>query len=395
MKRIVIVIAVICAAAIIIPTVSHAAVTPYFIAINDTLLPFNDDTMPYISGGEILVPHWIFGDDVGVWSVAVEELERVRVYRSDRKYVDFYIKDGIAEDQDGNILQWPAARRVGSRFYVPLRYICDFFGLTYDIFEVSRDIIPQEQMRIIRIRPEGYSGLNAETFIGVYRNSLRDAYNDYNAPPSTQPPSPSIMPSDETPSPSPSPSPTPIIEIPPSFSDVTIHHSFYNISAGGMDVILELLDAIAASDYRFCFFVNVDDIRNNAGLIRRVSGNGHAIGIWLTEGTYSEYIETSALLFEATKIKTVLVSGEFEEEPAFIATGEQEVVFWGTSQSVFYDDTFLVEEVTAMISQESGARQNLISSCTENTALMLSGILSYLREYEYSIAGITETTEPV
>ena len=400
--KIAVVIVVICVAAVFMPIISNAAVSPYFMAVNDTLLPFNEDTMPYISGGEILVPHWIFDDSLGVWSVAAEELERVRVYRGDR-YVDLYTKNGVAENQDGEILAWPAARRVGGRFYVPLRHLCEFFGLTYDIYMVSREIIPEEQMRVIRIRPEGYSGLDEINFFGIYKNALSTAYYGYYAslpspqitsPPSSSSSSPSPPPESPSESPDETP-PPPVVEIPPSFSDVTIHHSFYGISTGGTDVILELLDANAASDYRFCFFVSADDIRKDAGLIRRISGSGHAIGIWLSEGTYSEYLETSALLFEAAKIKTVLVSTDREEDPAFTADGDQEIIFWGTSQSLVYDDTLSVDEVTAMISRESGVRQNLISSCSENTALMLSGILSYLREFEYSIMGITETVAPV
>ena len=159
-------------------------------------------------------------------------------------------------------------------------------------------------------------------------------------------------------------------------------------------MIMELLDAYAMPEYRFCFFVCEDDVMRDAGLIRRLSASGHAVGIWLTEGTYDEYMKTSALLFEAAKVKTVLVSAGSEVELDFRITDDNGIVFWDTSQSLAYDDSLSVDEVTEMISQESGARQNLISSCSENTALMLSGILSYLREYEYTVASINETVKP-
>ena len=384
-KRILAMIVVICIAAALTPITSRAAVTPYFIAVNDVLLPFNDDTMPYVTGGEIFVPRRIF-EGVGVFSVASEELERVRIYTGASRYVDFYTARSLVEDQDGNVLPWPAARRVGSRFYVPLRQVCDFFGLTYEEVEVSRDIISQEQMWLIRIRQrEGASGFNGPTFVVMNRSAIRNAYNEYHALP---PPTPAAPPDVALPSP-------PTVEPPPKYNDVTIHHSFYNISAGGTNVILELLDASAAPDYRFCFFVSADDIIKDAGLIRRISGSGHTIGIWLTEGTYNEYLRTSALLYEAAKIKTLLVSADSETEHAFMKAGEHGVIFWETSQSLIYDDTFSVDAVTAMLPQESGARLNLIASCLENTALMLSGILLFLRQNEYSVMGITETTAPI
>jgi hypothetical protein len=71
------------------------------------------------------------------------------------------------------------------------------------------------------------------------------------------------------------------------------------------------------------------------------------------------------------------------------------LIFWDTSESLVYDDTLSVDSVTDMIPTESGARQNLISSCSENIRPMLSGILSYLREKEYSVVSITETVFPL
>ena len=383
-------IAVIClAAALLIPGVSRAAMsqTPHFMAVNDKLLPYNTETMPYVVGSVYYVPYEIFGE-AKVWSAAAEELDRICMYRGD-VIVDFHVGRGVTEDRNGNILQWPAARRIGNRFYVPLRNVCEYFGLTYEILDIGRDIIPQEQMRLIRIRSAtGTDGLNNATFMGMNTDVIRNYYNAYftPAPPVTVSP----------PSQGETPSPPPTLEPPPTYQGVTIHHSFYNISSGGVDVILELLDAIAAPAYRFCFFVSAEDIIQNAALIRRIAGSGHAIGVWLTEGTYDEYLLTSALLYEAAKVKTLLVSADNELETVSVeAVGADRIIYWETMQSLIYDDTLSVIEVTDMLPQESGARQNLISSCSENTALMLSGILSYLREHEYSIVGITETIRPI
>ena len=386
-KKIAAAIIIVCIIAALMPTTSHAAVTPFFMGVNDTLLPFSNDTMPYVVGGEIFVPHGIFSG-VDVHSVASEALERVRIYRGASRHIDFFTGRGVTEDQDGNTLQWPSARRVGSRFYVPLRQVCEFFELTYEILDIGRDIIAQEQMRVIRIRPrEGFTGYNGPTFVGSNRNAIRAAYNEYYGI-SLSPSPPATSPMETTPSP-------PVVELPPSYNDVTIYHSFYNISAGGTEVILELLEASASPDYRFCFFVSADDIKENAGLIRRISGSGHAIGIWLTKGTYNEYYETSALLFEAAKIKTVIVSANSNIEQLFTRADDHGIVFWKMSRSFVYDDTYSVDEVTDMIPQHSGSRQNLFSSCSENMALMLSGILSFLSENEYSVVRITETVTPV
>jgi len=384
-KKIVTVILVICMAVIYMPVVSRAAISPHFIGVGNTLLPFNDDTMPYVANNVLYVPFWIFSE-AGIWSIGATELERVRIYKSDR-HVDFYAATGVTEDQNGNTLQWPAPRIVGKRFYVPLTYVCDFFGLTYRALDIGRDIIPQEQMRIIRIMPaEGFTGLNDQTFISVHRSTIIAAYNSYYPPPPPESP--------PTASPWIPPTPPVIVEPPPKYNDVTIYHSFYDISADGIDVIMELLEASRAPDYRFCFFVSADDIREDAGLIRRIASSGHAIGIWLKKGTYDEYLETSAMLFEAAKIVTLLVAADGEAEDMFVIPDDKGIIFWRMSQSFMYDDTLSVDEVKDMITCEHCNRQNLISSCSVNTALMLSGVLSHLREFEYSIGRITETVDP-
>ena len=385
-RRIIVIIVVICLAAVFMPTVSYAAITPYFMAVNDTLLPFNDDTMPFVSGGVIYVPYKMFFD-AGVWSVAAEDMERARLYRGN-KGLDFYTSSGLTQDQNGNTLYWPAARRIGSRFYVPLYQVCEFFDLmTPQIIDIPSSIIPEEQMRVIRIRSA--EGLNDPTFVGLNRDEIRAAYDAYFGPHIQ--PSPSDLP-DNSPGETPSP---PIEEPPETYQDVTIYISFNNISAGGSDVLLELLDANAESDYKFCFFVNEDDVNNDPGLIRRIYACGHTIGIWLKTGTVAEYKKTSALLFEAAKVKTVLASTGRISDNAMAALRAGGIVLWGAGQSLVYDDTLSVAEVTEMIPKESGARLNLMSSCSENAALMLSGILSYLRENEYTIERIKETVEPV
>ena len=368
---------------VFIPTVSNAVITPnYFIAVNDTLLPFGTDNMPYISSGEIFVPDKVL-EGLGVYPISSVDWEFIRLYRGVSRYVDFYIASGIIEDQDGKTLYWPSARRVNRRFYVPLRQICDYFSLTYDIIEVPRDIIANEQMWIIRIISN--ASINNPTFVSLNRNLLRNAYNEYYAPePTPLPPPPGTT-----------PAPPPPVEPPPNFSDVTIHLSFYGVSEESATGILDLLDIQAAYGYHSCFFVDAGDIRDNPGLIRRISGSGHTIGILLTEGTYEQYLEASALLFEVAKIKTVIVLADEAVLTDRSVTDESELILWESSQSLIDYETQSVETITAAFPQASGARQNLVFSCSENAAAILPGIISYLRETHYIIERITETVTPL
>ena len=375
-KRIMAILIALCLAAAFMPTVSKAAITPYFMAVNDMLLPFNESTMPFVSGGDIFVPAKVF-EDVDLYSIGSESLEFVRLYGGSSKYVDFHTGRRVTEDQDGRTLRWPSARRIGSRFYLPLHHVCQYFGLSYRIIEIPRDIIEDQQMYVVRIVSDAM--FNDPTFVGINRGPIRAAYNEYFAPPPTGAP----------------PSPPPTVEPPPSYVDVTIHLSFFNLSAGFADGILDLLDIQDEAGFHSCFFVTGADIAGDPGLIRRISGSGHTIGIWLEEGTLSEYVETSAMLFEAAKIRTVIVSaGEAAGQAAAMAE-ENRLAFWDCAESMIDYEDQSVALITGEIPTEEGARKILLFSCSESAASILPGVYSFLQANEFTVLKITETVEPI
>jgi hypothetical protein len=366
----------------LMPTVSHAAIAPYFVAVNDTLLPFATDTMPYISSGEFFVPVKVL-EGLGVFSFSSNVSEFVRLYRGVSRYVDFYTATRVTEDQDGNTLYWPSARRIGNRFYVPLRQSCDYFSMTYDIIEVPHEIISNEKMWIIRIASG--ASFNNPTFVSLNKNTLRTMYNEYYAP--VVPPS---APTVDVTAP-----PPPTVEPPPDYSSITIHLSFFDISGDNAGGILDLLDIQAAFGYHSCFFVNSGDIRENAGLIRRISASGHTIGIMLAEGTYEEYLETSELLFEAAKIKTILVSTDesiLADKTLMEGSG---LILWENPENIADHENQSVEGIIDTIPKESGQRRNLMFSCSEGTAAILPGIISFLMENGYTIERVSETVKPL
>ena len=375
-RKIAVLLAVLCLAVAFDPGVSHAAITPAFVAVNDTFLPFSEEYMPFVVGGQIFMPVNVFAE-LSIYPIGDAEEERVLLYKGAR-YLDFSTRSGQSEtrDQDRNLLAWPHARRIGNRFYVPLRQVADFFGLTIELHETSRDIIPQQQVLVVRIVSS--RSLNIQSLIGLNRNALRTAYNEYYAPPSP-------MPGEDE--------PPPPVEEPPDYSSILIHLSFYDISAGSAEWILDMLDIQAAFGYHSCFFVNARDIFYDPGLIRRISGAGHSLGIWLEEGTYEEYMSTSALLFEAVKIRTVLVSGT-EEAHSVMAEGEKNgLILWASSHNHGFYDDLSAPEINDMIPREDGARYSLMFSCSENAVSELPGVISFLRNYGFALERITETVE--
>jgi len=370
-----------------VPTITQAAITPHFVMVNETLLPFNEDTMPMLVRGEIFIPVGVLRA-LEIWSVGNEEDERVRVWRGVR-YVDFYTRSGEtrAVDQDGVDLGWPAARRIGRRFYIPLHQICEFFGLSYQSLAIPSDIISERHMSVVRI--VSGSLINGPSAIGMNRTEIRDAFIEYFATPAQSPtpqPPPPIV--EDTP-------PPPVEEQPPDYSDVTIYLSFYDISAGGAPIILDLLDIRAESGLYASFFVCSADIMYNPGLVRRMVGTGHTIGIWLNEGSFEEYLYVSALLFEAAKVRTVIVSASEASEMARETANAHGLIFWETENSLIDHSSRSFQAITSAIPRGTGDRMNLMFSSSEEGASMLMPVYSFLREYLFNIGRITETVPPI
>ena len=398
MKKFITACVVLCLILLLVPPVSRASVTPYFVAANDTLLPFGEDTMPYISGGEMFVPDTIFSE-CDVWSLRSVEKEMVQLYGGG-KHMYFSTSQNTTTDQEGNAISCSPAKRIGRRFYVPLMSVCEYFGLTCsELIEVPRDIIPNEQMYVLRVKSNAV--FNDKTFVGINRAALASSYNAYFAPP----PSPSPMVS-QTPRPLPppyepepeEPDPDPPSEEPsPTYSGVTVYLSFRDVSAGGAGMILDALNPPAAAGHPSCFFVSVEEIAENPELIRIISGSGHTVGIWLEEGTYEEYIEASALLFETAKVKTVIVSSAPPDEDDQSVAGMAEshgLIYCETTQEIIEDDDFTEDSVTDGLPTEVGDCANVSFACTEEQALILPGVLDYLHDKEYTILKITETNIP-
>ena len=351
--------------------VSHAASVPYFIAVNDTVLPFNDNTMPIYLNGNYLIPHNIL-ISAGIHYLASVQEERVQLYRGDRT-IDFRTQgQGFTTDQDDRILNWPPARRVGNIFYVPLAQVTSFFGLTYEIIEIG--LIPYDNVSIIRIQPD--PALNGPTFVGIHESALYTAYLRHLASQQATLPPPDRE-----------------EDAPPDFSDVTIYLSFLDLSAGGLESILDLLDSPVAIGFSATFFANVTDIVENPELIRRIFGSGHSLGIRLTEGTLAEYLEASALLFEAAKVRSVLISADSDNENAIDMAEEHVFLLWNSPQS--FGNYTTASAVINAITRDIATRQNVSFNASENTAAILPGVLTFLRTNNYMVQRITETVLPI
>ena len=365
-QKVVTVLVLLCIIAAFLLPISHAAGTVYFSAINNTILPLNDATMPAYIDGLVYLPYTFYNsDELGIYSIAGGNT--ARIYSSSSKKLDFDVAQSTVFDQDGNQKYLYSARAYNGTIYIPVKLICEFFGFTYNI--IQADPAP-----IVRVKTSSNS-INDLTFptMEITKSQMQLYYDAY------------------TGKPNPSASPTSSADTEQTYQNVTIYLSFFDLSGGKLD---NILDTLISTNYKCCFFVTKDEIAGNADLLRRAAGAGHMIGIWLKNGTYSEYQEASSLLFEAAKLKTVIVTaGDAVKAAADMAKAE-DLVFWRSTRSYNAAAKFSLSGLTDSLATVSG-RESIAFACSGKTTNVLRSFTAYLQQYKYSVRRITETSIPI
>lgn len=349
------------------PVDSKASQYPCFTGANDTLLPFRDATMPAYFNSKLYVPASVFAE-FGISSGTSASQNNLLVYRtSEKKRLNFFISLGHVLDQDGAIYEDVGLEIIDGLYFLPLEFMCEFFGLTYKL-------IANDPVSVLRIK-DSTAVFNDKTFIGYYKNEMETAYSDYNTP-ATPTPTPQI-----TPPPAESPAQK-------DFSSVKIMLSFYGVEGTHVSSILDILGEHSVTS---CFFLTAAEIAADPALVRRISGEKHMLGIRLENADLNEYTAAAKLLFEAAKVKTPLVtsSPDISEEVATLCA-ENGLLY--SYASIWPEEGQSAAVVSAQIPTDNYASADIRFDCTSGTSRILSAIIRYLNEYKYSIQIPTETS---
>ena len=118
------------------PPRAGAAGSVCFTAVNDTLLPLSDDTMPVFIGGTLYVASAAFdGTDLGIYFSRSRDKTTAVLYKQ-RKALTFDIARGTVDANDGRYLLGAAVTR-GDVVFFTLDTVCEYFGLTYSYTSIS------------------------------------------------------------------------------------------------------------------------------------------------------------------------------------------------------------------------------------------------------------------
>lgn len=249
--------------------------TMYFMSVNDKVLDYSADTMPFISGGTVYVPYKMFIEEynggvyLGVFYGSSERFNTLSLYSRYDPMLTFDIGAGTAYDAAGNTYSFRAIVRSGVTF-VPVSAVCSYFGLQYSY-------LPNDYGVLVRVKKEGTYWLSDRMFLSsaTYKFMEQKQLFDREQEELLQPsPTPTVSPEAPTASP----------ETPTDKSGVRISFAFRCDGENGAD---PLLDAFAGTDIKGLFFFRPEDLADRDDQIRRLLAEGHRVG-FLTDGATAD-----------------------------------------------------------------------------------------------------------
>lgn len=361
-KRLIALALLVCLSLGLVTTRTTAASEVCFTAINNTLQPLDSTTMPIILGSLLYIPCSFFSyNDLGINYFSNND--KALLYYGQKQLL-FDADEGTVVDQDNQSLKI-GARLEDGRLYVPLDEVSNFFGLSYQVITV-------EPAPIVRfINSSNYYSVSA--FVEFNKEKLQSYYNAYVGTPSntTAVPSPSVS---------------------PTFEYKTVYLTFYDLSENTLETVLNNMNTY---QYQSCIFVTGDEIQSNADQLRRAAGAGHMLGVWLKDGTLEEYQQASALLFSATKIKTLLVcsSTDVMKKAADMATNNS-LVYWAPMTTISATGGLDLGTLSEQLATYDSSRISISLSCQQNVSAELLPFLGFLAEKKYTVRRVTEVTAP-
>lgn len=264
----------------------------YFLAVNDTVLPLSDETMPFWENGYLYIPSTIFAGDV------YKELEigyipnqsrQLLVLYTAGKSLHFPLGESYAQDTSGNSYYPGAVERNGIAF-VPAALVAEFFDLSYSVTSVtgSGAVSSEDRGWLVWLRQGSYN-LTAAQFADAAVPQMRARYDQYVKSKETQ--------SEEV--------PTVPEETEESFPGKSVYLCLEASDGAQVEAVLDVLDVQGA---RAAFYCTEEFLNEEGGLLRRMAATGQTIGILADgEDPLEQVRRGNEALYAATCGKTRMV----------------------------------------------------------------------------------------
>lgn len=362
---------------------------PSFVAVNDTLLPLEDAFIPIAMNGQYYVPYTVLDDSVtgvslGVFPIYNSTYNTLAV--SNRELtLTFSLNNGVCVDQSGVSHNVRAVTRNG-QIYLPIRYVCEYFGLTYS----SRVTASSS---LVRVRSAS-SILDDNSFVSSAQQKMQERLRDWrNSQSVTAEPEPSSAPTVTTPAPTPSSAPS------QSATDKSGVAMYLAFRADGDDGLEELLTQLEYYRIYALFFFPAEELADHDAALRRVLCAGHGVG-FLVSGTEPEEIarqtaEGNRLLAQIAHMntRTVLAPDAASDEELDAIGAAAGAVCWKTDLDACPDGRTASKQASTVLANADRYSEKvyILSDTSAAGAALMSRFLPEAVQEHYTLRLAVET----
>lgn len=324
-----------------------------FISANDTLLELT--YMPYIYKNVFYVPGGVFAE-FDMYYTYFQSQSTASLYSAETQLY-FEMDTGRTYDGANITYNFSAIMRNGV-VYLPLGFICDQFGLSYNY------ITGGGYGNIIRIK-NGQEILSDSQFTDAARSLMRSRYTAYIGSQQTTPDYPGIEPT-------------------PSLPEGTGKQVYLCFEGMPSDALLKMLGDY---DVYAGFFMTPEEIRQDPDRVRKLTCLGHSAGVLCSQNAEQDFELGAELVFQAAMTKTLLV--------AAVAGCEEQVRDMAEERSLVYRqaDVDAMALSTDEISQAlSGAEKKSVVRivCGQWDREILTLLVKYLISNDYELRPMRE-----
>lgn len=228
-------------------------------AVNDSILPLSDSTMPARLGGEIYVPYSVFSQ----LGVSASSSDGVLDLSANGETLSFSPAEGYVYDQDLNSYSTPAYSMNGTT-YVPVKLCCGKFGLSYSTLAVAGETV---------LRVTDGSASSDSAFAAAKSGTIENTINSYKGIPSSNGAS-----SNGGTAAKPDETPIPKVEEKPARKPARVYLTF----CGAPDKnTAAVLDTLSESGRTAAFFLPVKSADWTDDTVRRIAAEGHTLALLL------------------------------------------------------------------------------------------------------------------
>lgn len=360
-----------------------AADTPCFMAVNDTLLPLDNAFMPITVSGQYYVPYTALdssatGISLGIFPFYSGISNTLMIYTKDLS-LTFDLSAGTCVDRDGVSQSARAVTRNG-RIYVPARFVCEHFGLSY--FSRTTDFGPLVRLRTASAKwGDAQFVEQAQNLMGERLRDWRKAQTQVEIPAASPAPTVSVVPT---------PAVTPVGQDVDK-SGVSMYLAFRADRIDGLDSLLAQLELHQISAL---FFFPAEELANYDEAVRSVLCGGHAVGL-IVPGTTTEEISGqlargNRLLTQIAHINTYVILTQNAEAGVAADYG---ALCWHTDVDALPDISTPSQRANAVLKAADAYQEKVyvLSDASVEGAALMKQLLPKVIELQYSLRLAVET----